>query len=99
MYSRQFAYDYTFRDIPRNGFVSSLKLMTAYTTVIVEQIKNKNKIDPKFIKICKIVIEYKTKVLETREFLVEEAPDRPDYTSLLTYRDRVATRLFYNLLQ
>ena len=94
-----FAYDYTFKDIPRNGFVSALKILTAYTGEIVEQIKSKNKIDPNFIRICKIVTEYKTKILETREFLVEEAADRPDYTPLLTYRDRVASRFFYDLLQ
>lgn len=94
-----FAYDYSFKGIPRNGFVSSLKILTSYTDEIVSQIQTKNKIDPNFIKICKIVIEYKTKILETRQFLVEEAADRPDYKPLLTYRDTVASRFFYDLLQ
>lgn len=94
-----FAYDYSFKGIPRNGFVSSLKILTSYTDVIVSQIRTKNRIDPSFNKIAKIVIEYKTKILETRQFLVEEAADRPDYTPLLIYRDRMATRFFYELIQ
>ena len=65
------AAEFTFEDLPTNGFVLYLTLVTAYVELIEQQIKQ-NKIDFELLNMVKLVFLYRDGLLDTYRDLKKE---------------------------
>lgn len=95
----QVAYDYTFKGIPFNGFLTFLKVITSFTEKIVKQIEKKNKINSDFIKIFKIINNYRDLILIAHENLVQEKKNKKFTNELLVQKNFFSTNLMHTMIQ
>lgn len=94
------AYKYTFNErMPINGFVSSLKILTAYTDLLVDQIDKRNKIDLDLTKLFKLINSYARRNKVEYQHLVEEEWKKENKNSLIVYEDHYSTKEFYDQIQ
>ena len=72
----EIANDYIlFEDVPENGFILFLRVITSFSDQIVNQIKNKNKIDPDILRLAKLIFLYDEWLMDIYGRLKKEAND------------------------
>lgn len=98
-YVDKIAYEYTFENLPTNGFVIYLKIITSYTGQIVKQIETKNKINENFGKIFKIIMTYKKLILFMHKTLVDKEPEKSGKNKTLVDDQSLSSMEIYDMIK
>ena len=91
---------FVFKGLRENGFTQFLRVITAYTDLMVGQIKAKNRVDHDLLRLFKLIFGYRDWLLEINEELKKDATgSRITNGQLFVKNTSKGSRVLYNLIR
>lgn len=86
-------YDLNFEQLPINGYLIFVNVVSSFIDRIVKNIEIKNQIDGDFIKLFKVIFNYRDWLFDTHQLLAKETDQ-----NLMIQKSTVSSESFYNAI-